>query len=65
LPARILEKCPLTLNERELSKLQWSNRTKEDVTWEIKDQIKAEYEYLFDHCLLNPEDEIHLKGVEL
>ena len=33
--------------------------------WGSEEDLNLEYPYLFDHHILNLEDEIHLKGVEL
>jgi len=46
-------------------KVKWNLYKDEGTTQESEEDSMAEYPYLFDHHLLNLEDEIHLKGVEL
>ena len=43
-------------------KVQWSNHTEDEATWEREDFLQAEYPYLFEDQQ-NLEDEIFPKGV--
>jgi hypothetical protein len=44
-----------------MCKVQWSNHTKDEATWEKEDQLKVEFPDIFSICL-NLEGEIHPKG---
>jgi len=44
--------------------VKW-NPYQDDATTQGREDLKTEYRLLFDHCLPNLEDEIHLKRVEL
>jgi hypothetical protein len=40
----------VTQNTRyKMCKVQWSNHTKEEATWEKEDQIKSEFPYIFSN----------------
>jgi hypothetical protein len=51
-------------NRYKMCKVQWSNHTEEEATWEKEDQVKAEFLDIFPICP-NLEGEIHPKGVGL
>jgi hypothetical protein len=48
-PVKILDTSEkVTRNNRyKMCKVQWSNRTEEDVTWEKEDQLKAQFPEIF------------------
>jgi hypothetical protein len=48
-PVKILDtSVKVTWNNRyKMCKVQWSNHTEEDATWEKKDQLKAEFLEIF------------------
>ena len=49
-PVRILERAQETLMGRVLKvcKVQWSNQSEEDATWENEDQMKIDFPHLFE-----------------
>jgi hypothetical protein len=51
-------------NRYKMCKVQCSNHTKEEATWEKEDQVKAEFLDIFSICP-NLGGEIHPKGVGL
>jgi hypothetical protein len=51
-------------NRYKMCKVQWSNHTEEEVTWEKEDHLKVEFQISFLICL-NLGGEIHPKGVGL
>jgi hypothetical protein len=48
-PVKILDTSEkITQNNRyKMCKVQWSNHTEEDATWETEDQLKAEFPEIF------------------
>jgi hypothetical protein len=62
-PVKIMDTSEkVTWNNRyKMCKVQWSNHTEEEATWEKDDQLKAELPDIFSTCL-NLEGEIHPKG---
>jgi hypothetical protein len=36
-------------NHYKMCKVQWSNHTKDEATWEKEDQLKAEFPYIFSN----------------
>ena len=48
-PIRILEEAELKLRNRAIKmiKVQWSNHTEDEATWEREDQLRADYPELF------------------
>jgi hypothetical protein len=52
----------LTWNNRyKMCKVQWSNHTEEEATWEKEDQLKIEFPDIFSN-LYESRGEIHHKG---
>ena len=49
-PVRILERAQGTLMGRALKvcKVQWSNQSEEDATWENENQMKIDFPHLFE-----------------
>jgi hypothetical protein len=49
-PIRILEESEQRTRNNVIKfyKVQWSNHTEEEATWEREDHLKAEYPYLFE-----------------
>jgi hypothetical protein len=50
-PVKILDtsKKVTRNNHYKMCKVQWSNHTEEDATWEKEDQLKAEFPYIFSN----------------
>jgi hypothetical protein len=51
-------------NRYKMCKVQWSNHTKDEATWEKEDQLKEEFLDIFSN-LTESRGEIHPKGVGL
>jgi hypothetical protein len=65
-PAKILELVEqVTCSKVIICKVRLNLYQEDGTTQESEEDSNTEYAYLFDHHLLNLEDEIHLKGVEL
>jgi hypothetical protein len=65
-PVKILDTSDkVTRNNRyKMCKVQWSNHTEEEATWEKEDQLKKDFQISFP-IYLNIGGEIHPKGVGL
>jgi hypothetical protein len=48
-------------NRYKMCKVQWSNHSEEEATWEKEDQLKAEFPDIFSN-LFESRGEIHPKG---
>ncbi|XP_073300552.1 uncharacterized protein [Primulina huaijiensis] len=51
-PIRIVDTKEQVLRRRTIPyvKVQWSNHTEREATWEVKEKMRKEYPYLFDYC---------------
>jgi hypothetical protein len=49
-PIRILDRLTRVTRNRTFTmcKVQWSNHTEDEATWEREEELKAEYPHLFD-----------------
>jgi hypothetical protein len=63
-PIRILEEAVRVTHRRKIKfyKVQWSNHSEDEATWEREDYLRKEFPYLFKLIASESWDEILLRG---
>ncbi|XP_071681506.1 uncharacterized protein [Lolium perenne] len=63
-PIRILEEAVRVTHRRKIKffKVQWSNHSEDEATWEREDYLRHEFPYLFKLLAVESRDEILLRG---
>jgi hypothetical protein len=63
-PIRILEEAVRVTRRRKIKffKVQWSNHSEHEATWEREDYLRQEFPYLFKLLAVESRDEILLRG---
>jgi hypothetical protein len=63
-PIRILEEAVRLTRRRKIKffKVQWSNHSEDEATWEREDYLRKEFPYLFKLLASESRDEILLRG---